>query len=101
MTQQKRIEQAAIEYCKMMNYILPNDKEYSLEAQTAIAAYTYALQNQWISVEDDLPENNVDVYYTCNGKYYGIGAYSKELKKWHVGEDEIYHVTHWMEIPKI
>ena len=104
---QKRIEEAAKKYCQDKNYILPDDTELSLEALTAIDAYIEAaksiLQNQWISVEEALPEDKTKVFvivktpvgivhradYHINDYWY-MSRYSPE---------EI--VTHWMPIPSL
>ena len=109
MTQEEQIEQAAREYCIEMNYILPDDTEYSLEAQTAIAAYKHALSHQWISVDEELPELDNHGYSkpVLVRDEYGvllIATYSGQHKKWNSVGHLSYHrliVTHWMNIPPL
>lgn len=109
MTQQERIEQEARKYCIEMNYILPDDTEYSLEAQTAIAAYKYALSHQWIPVDEELPEDYEKVFFKAVGKNdsvcYGTGYVVKE--DWYTDVQRIeqdyfkFKITHWMPIPTL
>lgn len=50
-----KAEELALQYCKDMNYILPNDTERSLEANTAISAYIKGFKDghrNKLSVED-------------------------------------------------
>ena len=106
---QKRIEEAAKKYCQDKNYILPDDTELSLEALTAIDAYIEGaksiLQNQWISVDEALPEK--EGRYLCNYHHkfsnsddecdcIDLGLFKDG--KWYIGNNE---VTHWMEIPSL
>lgn len=59
-------------------------------------------QSPWISVNDRLPENDENVFYTnCRSGALGVGYYVDNC--WYqayLGED-IYGITHWMQIPKI
>lgn len=56
------------------------------------------LENQWISVEDILPEK-ADVYLTLlNGCVPYVVGFSPEVKQWCNNGDII---THWMPIPSL
>lgn len=58
--------------------------------------------DNWISVEDGLPENGDDVLVYTSDEYVSLGEYSN--RKWRVYGtpyfDPIAHVTHWMPLPK-
>ena len=63
------------------------------------------MSNNWISVENKLPDNCNDVLVTI-GKYdvaigyYGdIGCFTGK-KIWHVEGDHYHDVTAWMPLPK-
>jgi hypothetical protein len=66
------------------------------------------LKREWISVEDRLPEKDVDVWCFCFEDYQQIARY-KDSKDWG-GEGWSHHfknvwgkhlsVTHWMPLPK-
>jgi hypothetical protein len=60
-----------------------------------------AKQSPWISVEDRLPDNDENVFYTNHlSGALGIGFYIGE--KWYQAYtgDDIYGITYWMPIPK-
>jgi hypothetical protein len=100
----QRIEEAAIKYsCSN-----PSEHENGMYDQSDLewayeAGATYALQHQWISVEEALPEDKTKVFvivktpvgivhradYHINDYWY-MSRYSPE---------EI--VTHWMAIPQL
>ena len=78
-------------------------------------APTLAPQNEWISVEDRLPQsiiNKVLVY--CENGYIGYGHYEKyqgeetwynlesgePFASWNLENCSPYKVTHWMPLPK-
>ena len=102
---QSRIEKAAREF---------NQKEgiaYALVGHTFnafIAGANYALQNQWISVDEALPKSNENVFVVNEFGGNGYAHYDYENKTWRMssggnaeGSDEIHStITHWMEIPK-
>ena len=101
------------------NYILPDDTELSLEALTAIDAYIEAaktiLKNQWISVEEALPEYEEDVFvrfisrFPNNPEEFEIGY----CTRWRTLDESIktdskgfsvvgnMEITHWMPIPSL
>lgn len=88
---QSRIEKAAREF---------NQKEgmpYALIGHTFnafIEGANFLLQNQWISVEEALPQKD-DLYFVLiNSTHPRVTEF--ENGKWQ-GYDNI---THWMEIPK-
>lgn len=67
--------------------------------------------NEWISVDERVPESSADVtvfseeYGVVNGYYWsGIGWAPTEEPKWFVccGEHEgsVYDVTHWQPLPE-
>ena len=99
---QKRIEEVAINYA--------DNEEYGDEIYYAIKAAfkngaTFALQNQWISVEEALPEENELVFGCVNDEStpQAVGmAYYDEYGGWHYSdEEEISLITHWMPIPSL
>lgn len=68
-----------------------------------------ALENQWISVKDDLPCNHKEllkdddytkeiIIYTVNG-YIIISNMYKSDENWHF--NSLYSVKYWMLIPKL
>lgn len=108
---QKRIEEAA----KMYNArsYSPFDDPYELSKEFERDCYcfkegaNYALSNQWISVEEALPEENVFVfvrgentlgtffnsdYIGCNGDWYLLSNYGTVPDR---------KITHWMPIPSL
>ena len=79
-------------------------------SQVFLEAADYALNNQWISVEDDLPCNHKELVikgspYTKRvmviedgGYYFDLMVLSNNGKwKWLYS----FHPTHWMPIPKM
>ena len=79
-------------------------------SQVFLEAADYALNNQWISVEDDLPCNHKELVvkgtpYTKRVMVIEDGGYYFDLMvlsnngewKWLYS----FHPTHWMPIPKI
>ena len=99
---QKQTEEAAREF---------NQKEgipYALIGHTFNAfmeGAAFALHNQWISVEEALPEVNELVFGCVNdeGTPQAVGmAYYDEYNGWHYSdEEEISLITHWMYIPSL
>ena len=69
----------------------------------------YALENQWISVEEDLPCNHDELFINDNKKetktvlsivngYIMMSRMYKPKHKWHWDSEE---PTHWMPIPEL
>jgi len=107
---QKRIEEKSKELAQKY---FPNEMNVwarkNLEAQYVESACkeiaTFALQNQWISVEEGLPKEgelvfmkckNNDINTFCSGVYEGI------KDEWNEdGVGYVDNVTHWMPIPEL
>lgn len=104
---QKRIEEAAEKIC-CTDYpfeSIRNCKE-CIEKENAIKTATFALQNQWISVEEGLPEEDIPncfvAYKAMNMVLYSTGSYEKDNDEWYVdGVGFNVEVTHWMPIPSL
>ena len=107
---QKRIEEAARDiaelcpdcdlHCKGPNPCIPK-----IIYEKLIEIADFSLQNQWISVEEALPEK--EGRYLCNYHHkfsnsddecdcIDLGLFKDG--KWYIGNNE---VTHWMEIPSL
>ena len=93
---QKRIEEAARE-C---------DYQYEKEELTFISGGNYALKNQWVSVEEALPEEKfndgyqfvfVRIHLYDDTFYYDTDYIKKG--KWELHKNQ--KITHWMEIPSL
>lgn len=107
---QKRIEEKSKELGQMffpdnMNvFARPNWEAGYIETACKEIA-NFALQNQWISVEEALPEVNELVFGCVNdeGTPQAVGmAYYDEYGGWHYSdEEEISLITHWMLIPQL
>lgn len=116
---QKRIEEAARHYLlnehkSPLNEILhqcdlKTEMQYHKDIESAyIAGATFALQNQWISVEEALPEEN-GWYLTLNTKstspnFADTCQWNAKGKYWYTelcGDVFLHERTHWMEIPSL
>lgn len=65
----------------------------------------FILSNQWISVEEALPEDT-ELYFVAykamDGVLYSTGCYEAKFKEWYVdGYGYNADVTHWMPIPSL
>ena len=101
---QKRIEEAARE-C---------DYQYEKEELTFISGGNYALKNQWISVDEELPvlvdknSGKSEVVFATTDYHYNIfvAYYDYSNEHWYYNnhydyDPQIYYeVTHWMPIPQ-
>ena len=104
---QKRIEEAA--YRESSIYDITAIKESNAAYYAAIKVATFALQNQWISVEEALPEvdghgYSKPVLVMDDTNELLVSTYSKIYDKWNVVGPVSYHrlvVTHWMSIPSL
>jgi hypothetical protein len=61
-------------------------------------------KQEWISVEERLPEEDGE-YLTWNGLIYYLITFNASLRLWNVGESgdistAIRDVTHWMPLPE-
>lgn len=105
---QKRIEAESNKYMEEaieMNNVVGDNLHYKDLKTCFIDAADFALQNQWISVEEALPEfeGNFSDYYlirTDNG-WCDVTMYYKTSKKEYWWNFEKVKVTHWMEIPSL
>lgn len=98
---QKRIEEAAFTESYMYETIQEKNAAYN----TAMKVAKFALQNQWISVDERLPKEgelvfmkckNNDINTFCSGVYEGI------KDEWYEdGIGYVDNVTHWMPIPAL
>ena len=100
MTLQEKIQKKAEGYGKLAPVFLEGAK--------------FALENQWISVEDDLPCNNPNnIHFGFTNKVFAID-YNKNIfiaymtkynNKWVWCRDDnfnlSYIITHWMPIPEL
>ena len=107
MTLQEKIQKKAVGYGSLAPAFLEGAK--------------FALENQWISVEDDLPCNHEELYendsYTKNvlvtlsweddpkKRHIGIRRMGNKIGLfdvgWHWQDTAYYKVTHWMPIPQL
>lgn len=106
---QKRIEEAAKEEREQCrednNEIWRGNPTYNDVEASFIKGATFALQNQWISVEKALPEDT-ELYFVAykamDVVLYSTGCYEAKFKEWYVdGYGYNADVTHWMQIPSL
>ena len=82
---------------------------YGKLAPAFIEGAEFAIENQWISVEEDLPFNHDELFINDNKKetktvlsivngYIMMSRMYKPKHKWHWDSEE---PTHWMPIPKL
>ena len=82
---------------------------YGKLAPAFLEGADFALNNQWISVEEDLPCNHDELFINDNKKetktvlsivngYIMMSGMYKPKHKWHWEHDE---PTHWMPIPEL
>ena len=82
---------------------------YGKLAPAFIEGAEFAIENQWISVEEDLPYNHDELFINDNKKetktvlsivngYIMMSRMYKPKHKWHWDTDE---PTHWMPIPEL
>ena len=102
---QKRIEEAAEKYSKKFEKVGYDDDQIDTIEEAIIYGATFALHNQWISVDEALPKVNELVFGCVNdeGIPQAVGtAYYDEYGGWHYSdEEEISLITHWMSIPSL
>ena len=84
-------------------------ESYGKLAPAFLEGAEFALNNQWISVEEDLPCNHDELFINDDKKetktvlsiingYIMMCRMYKPKHKWHWDTDE---PTHWMPIPKL
>lgn len=82
---------------------------YGKLAPAFIEGAEFAIENQWISVEDDLPCNHDELFINDDKKetktvlsiingYIMLSRMFKPKRKWRWDSDE---PTHWMPIPEL
>lgn len=107
----QKIEKAAQEYAqRLVNEYDQDLPELSLcdlkfDCQNAfIAGAQVALQNQWVSVEERLPEDDSYFSLVADARLDPLGVdcaeYTCETKLFSRG-GKILHPTHWCVIPKL
>lgn len=101
---QKRIKEAACE--ESSTYDLTEIKESNAAYSAAIKVATFILQNQWISVDEALPEEKFDdgyqfvfvrIHLYDDTFYYDTDYIRKG--KWELHKNQ--KITHWMQIPSL
>lgn len=99
---QKRIEEAAQKHASCL---IGEDQNQQPLIDALIQIATFALQNQWISVEEALPEESGDYLVVVKQSsdseayFYKISTYSASDNIWYyVGKLVI---THWALIPSL
>ena len=60
----------------------------------------------WISVFDNLPENEEDVLICCKfqdlGSFASVGFYDTYKNKWYTDlPNESFEITHWAKLPEL
>ena len=101
---QKRIEEAAYEYIQS-DAVSPENMK--LAFGDFINGAKWALQNQWISVEEALPEENKlgdsdFVFVKTSIRYPFLASYSYKHETWKdINHIAIHGVTHWTPIPEL
>ena len=55
---------------------------------------------EWIPVEDRLPDVGFDVLFMCENKCCCVGTYSDTYRDFFSGQFPVKGVTHWMPLPK-
>ena len=82
-------------------------EEYGEFAQAFLEGAEFVLNNQWISVDDDLPCNHEElingsstseVFVACKNGYFSSTYMIKGLKKWRWNDFE---PDYWMIPPKL
>jgi len=101
---QKRIEEGAYQYIQS-DAVAPENMQ--LAFGDFINGAKFALQNQWIPVEEALPNFEEDVFVTSADSNHFIPFVTCRSED-SVNADELgfinyhhYRITHWMPIPKL
>lgn len=102
---QKRIEEAARSYADSL--ALPEWDKRSIHAIDFKKGAVTALQKQWISVDEALPEekklgDSDFVFVKTSIRFPFLACYSYKHETWkNINHVAIHGVTHWMYIPII
>lgn len=79
----------------------PNEYEYGYQIGIEKAIEIVEAHDPWISVDDELPDTNREVFIMdSTPDYVDVGYFSKRKKNWVVYNGVLGKVTHYMEIPK-
>lgn len=102
MTEQ-HIEKAAEEYAEPTRaYLLGEETRQIKEA--FVAGASYALQHQWVSVEERLPDDDRYFYLVADARLNPMGVdcaeYTCETKLFS-RNGTVLHPTHWCPIPQL
>lgn len=66
---------------------------------------SFVLSHQWVSVEERLPESDVEDVLTFTGcNMYGVEEYAVahyDGKDWHTSAGEHFRPEYWMAIPQL
>lgn len=109
----EQIEKAAQDYAgkhfiqdSIMFLNEPLDKAKNLYTKTLADFAKWCIKNQWVSVDERLPESDgfVMVFVSANPTFgmpdrHEIAYYDGE--DWHTQDGEHIRPMHWMEIPKL
>lgn len=106
---QKRIEEVARHYALEKYPWQDGFENWEYPIRDFIKGATFALQNQWINVEEDLPKDFEKVFFRAIGKNdcvcYGTGYVVKE--DWYTDIQSMeqsffkFKITNWMAIPSL
>ena len=113
MTLVEMLEQVIVEHNAEFNKTIKDATDHQNIAHTAVlvglmSAIKVAKQhNEWINVDDCLPDERVKVlaWHSRKEKFF-IATYDRELKVWlndgkPYSSEFLYSITHWMSMPKI
>ena len=98
-----KLEDAAREYAEIRGNIDKETQSY-IEYNSFKDGAQWQLNNMWIPVEGELPEDDEDLFFglDMNRNPPAVGAciYDKKMNIWYDEKIEITHITHWMPIPE-
>lgn len=106
MTQQDRILKLAQE---QITYLGHRGRKWGENFKVGFnGGIRFTLENLWISVDEDLPKDGVDVFVRNEHGKCTSAWYSHDTETWFLaygeiaGDDVIYsQITHWMPIPEL
>lgn len=81
-------------------------KQRGLDKESCRQAMDYILSNQWISLNEALPDKDIPncfvAFRAIDMVLYSTGSYEKDNDEWYVdGFGFNAEVTHWMPIPSL
>ena len=98
----EQIEKQADDYMSKAtpSYVNSSFDKYAIAQAFEEGAY-WALEHQWVNVEDKLPENDNSVLVMADNCPY-IAWFNETKKEWHEIENgKLINPTHWMKIPEL